>query len=515
MTTNSVSSMRDIFLTILSRRMLVVFLQGFACGVPYLLTGAVMQAWLKDECVSIEHISLFGLVMLPYSLKFVWAPLLDRFTLPFLGRRRGWLIVIQICLGISIMALGQNDPLASPWLLALTALILVFFAASQDIVVDAHRRETLPDHELGLGSAAYVQAYRIGMLLASGGGLILADQPGWDFADVYMVLGATIFIGVLSTLLSREPVEAHDRPRTLRDAVIEPFKEFFTRRDAILILLFILLYKFGDSMAGHLTTPFYLDMGYTKTDVGVIAKLYGTIATIVGTIVGAIVMIRIGLFKGLFIFGIFQMVSTFGFVLMAASFDVKEQPAQADVVGPAISIFAPITIDQGLKPAAEVAGQPILNEITPLWQQVYQAQLKKMKQCVPLSKQRADKAARAAKKAEQQASLQLDNKMLFLTLVISIENLAAGMGTAAFLAFMASLANRRFTATQYALLTSFMAVSANLLNAPGGYFVKAFGWEAFFTFCVLIAIPGLLLLVKFRSWIGKPLENEEPSPQTS
>lgn len=498
-TTPPNTSWRGTLRSLFSRRMLVVLLQGFSCGVPYLLTGALLQAWLVDECVSIEHVSMFGLVMLPYSLKFLWAPLLDRYAVPFFGRRRGWLFIIQIGLAISIAMVGQNDPLNNPWLLALSALILVFFAASQDIVIDAHRRECLSDRELAPGSSIHVQTFRIGMLMTSGFGLILADQVGFEM--VYMIMGGLILVGVISTIIANEPIEVGERPHTLREAVIEPFKEFFQRRDAWLILLFVLLYKFGDALAGHLTTPFFLDYGFTKTEVGAVAKLMGFVATVIGAVIGAVIMLRIGLFRSLVFFGFLQMISTFGFAYMSIDLEQKK--------------FDSLAKQEAKKAESEAKKK----EREALLATLDDSKGIRRENCVPNSirDKLASKEEKARKKEREQedalakarATKEGRYRILLLTIVITLENLAAGMGTAAFVAFMARVANKRFTATQYALLTSLFAISGNLMTAPAGHLVKAVGWEPFFLICTFVAIPGILLIWRFKSWIGK---EEEPPP---
>ena len=243
---------------VFSGRMLVAFAMGFACGLPLLLTISVLQAWMRKEGVDLGTIGLFALVGLPYTLKFLWAPVMDRFTPAFLGRRRGWLLAIQVILMFAIIGLGLTNPVESPWLVATVAFLVTFFSASQDIVVDAYRRESLADEELGLGSSLYVNGYRIGMLLAGSGGLILADFV--SFQTVYLLMGLTMLVGVVTTLLAREPALPQGTPRSLKEAVVEPFKEYFRRPEALWILAFILLYKLGDTMASAMTIPFYLDL---------------------------------------------------------------------------------------------------------------------------------------------------------------------------------------------------------------------------------------------------------------
>ena len=408
--------MHPLITAIFNGRMLVSLLMGFSCGLPLLLTITVLQAWMKDEGVDLTLIGLMALVGLPYTLKFLWAPLLDRYTLPFLGRRRGWLLTAQVLLMAAIAGLGLSDPVRHPWLMALAALLVTFFSASQDIVVDAYRREDLSDHELGLGSSLYVNGYRVGMLLASGGGLILADFI--TFQQVYLIMAGCMLVGVLTTLLCREPPVSEGQPQTLKEAVVQPFVEFFTRSGwawGLGVLAFILLYKIGDSMASAMTTPFYLDIGFSKSEIGAIVKLFGFWATIGGTLLGGVLMLRLGINKSLWIFGFFQMISTAGFALLAH-------------LGPMLTGLAA---------------------------------------------------------------------------VIAFENLSAGMGTAAYLAFMARLTNKRFTATQYALLSSLMGVPRVLASAPTGWLAKHMGWSEFFIMCTLVAVPGILMLLKFAPWNGK------------
>lgn len=394
---------------IVSVRMLIAGLMGFASGLPLLLTGSVLQAWLKDGGVDLARIGLFALVGLPYTLKFLWSPIFDRYA-PFgFGRRRGWLLITQGALAAALFGLGWSNPGPQDLVgVGVAALLVAFFSASQDIVVDAYRRESLSDLELGLGSAMYVNGYRIGMLLAGGGGLILAD---WlSFAETYRLLALAMVACIVVTLVAAEPPLPQGRPRTLTEAVVLPFRDYFSRAGAWLALAFILAYKLGDTMAAAMTTPFYLDLGYTKTEIGAVVKLFGFWATLGGAMLGGIWILRIGLHRALWIFGIGQMLSTLGFVALANA--------------------APHT---------------------------------------------------AA-----------------LATVVAIENLTGGLGTAAFVGFMGALTDRRFTATQYALLSSLMGVPRVLASAPTGWMAAEIGWTGFFVLCALIAIPGLVLLKWMR-----------------
>jgi PAT family beta-lactamase induction signal transducer AmpG len=390
--------------------MMVALLMGFSCGLPLLLTITLLQAWMKEAGVDLTVIGLMALVGLPYTLKFLWAPVLDRFTLPFLGRRRGWLLVVQLTLMVSISGLGFTNPANNPWMVAFIAFLVTFFSASQDTIVDAYRREDLPDEELGLGASLYVNGYRLGMLLASGGGLIMADHM--PFSMVYQVMAACMLPGILTTLMAREP-DIHDRtPKTLKEAVVEPLVEYFNRQGALWILAFIVLYKIGDSMATAITTPFYLDIGFSKTQIGTVVKLFGFWATVAGSLIGGVMMLRLKINRSLWVFGFLQAFSTAGFAVLA----------------------------------------------------------------------------------------RIGNSLIALAAVVTLENLCSGMGTAAFVAFMASITDKRFTATQYALLSSLMGVPRVIASAPTGFLAKIMGWETFFIFCTLIAAPGLMLLPKFAPW---------------
>ncbi|MGD9209849.1 MAG: AmpG family muropeptide MFS transporter [Desulfobacteraceae bacterium] len=386
--------------------MLTALIMGFACGLPLLLTLGLLQAWMKEEGIDLSVIGLTTLVGIPYTLKFIWAPLFDRYTLPFLGRRRGAMLITQLALMAAILLLAASGPDENFYLMVLAAFLVAFFSASQDIVVDAYRREDLADQELGLGSSLYVNGYRCGMLLASGGGLILADHM--SFPRVYMIMAACMLPAVLTTLMTPEPPLPENSPKTMKEAVIDPLKEYFSRKGALWILIFVLMYKIGDAMASAITTPFYLDVGFTKTHIGTVVKLFGTSATLIGLLLGGLVLLSFNIYRCLWIFGILQSLSTASFAILAQ-------------IGPNIAM---------------------------------------------------------------------------LSGVIAFENLSSGMGTAAYAAFMASITNKRFTATQYALLSSLMGIPRVVASAPTGFMAKFLGWETFFIFCALIAIPGLLLINK-------------------
>ncbi len=295
--------------------MLVLLFQGFSSVLPLLLTGSTLQAWLKDSRVDLGAIGLFALVGLPYTLKFLWSPLFDRFVPPFLGRRRGWMLCAQIAVAAAIAALGLGSPEERPWAVALLALVVTFTSASQDIVLDAYRRESLAEEELGPGSGIFVNGYRLAMLVSGALALALADLIPWR--AVYLLMAAFMTVGAATTLLCREPEMDAPPPRTLREAVVEPFVEFFRRKGAWLILAFILLYKIGDQMASAMTTPFFLELGFSKTDIAAVVKAIGMASMIAGGFAGAYVMLKVGIRRSLWAFGFLQAASILAFAGLA------------------------------------------------------------------------------------------------------------------------------------------------------------------------------------------------------
>ena len=303
---------------IFTRKMLICIFTGFSSGLPLYFLISLVPAWLRSEQVDLKAIGLFALIQLPYTWKFLWSPLMDRYALPLLGRRRGWMLVTQLLLLVSIPLFGHLNPRLDIWTIAYLATAVALFSASQDIVLDAFRREILPDIELGLGNAIHVNAYRISSLVPGALSLILADLLPWS--SVFWITAAFMLPGVLLTFAVDEPALARGGPRTLRAAVVEPFREFIRRdgwRAAGLILLFIFLYKLGDSMATALATPFYLDMGFTKSEIGIIAKNAGLWASVIGGMLGGLWMLSIGINRGLWLFGVVQVVSILGFAWLA------------------------------------------------------------------------------------------------------------------------------------------------------------------------------------------------------
>jgi len=302
----------------MNKRLLVCFLTGLTSGMPLYLLLQLMPAWLRDSGVSLTEIGLFALVGLPYAWKFLWAPLMDRWQLP-LGLRRGWMLLAQIGLILSIGFVGYIDPLHSTGTVAFMAVLIAIFSATQDVAIDAYRRELLPDQELGLGNSIHVQAYRISSLVPGSLSLILADILPWG--AVFWITAAFMLVGVGLSLAVSEPDRDELQPMNLREAVVAPFIEYLSRRGVgslALALTFMFAYKLGDNMATALSTPFYLDLGFSKTEVGLVAKNAALWPAIFGGVAGGLLMLRIGINRALWIFGAIQMASIFGYAYLAS-----------------------------------------------------------------------------------------------------------------------------------------------------------------------------------------------------
>ena len=401
--------------SLFSKKMLICIFTGFSSGLPLYILVSLLPAWLRSEGVNLKAIGLFALINLPFTWKFLWAPFFDRY-IPPLGRRRGWLIISQVLLLLSIPVFGAFNPKLDIWAIAYLATVVAFFSASQDIVLDAYRRELLIDNELGLGNAVHVNAYKIAGLIPGSLSLILADRMAWS--SVFMITALFMIPGILMTIFVAEPALKDGRPKTLKAAVVEPFNEFIGRngmQTALLILAFIFLYKLGDSMATALATPFYLDMGFSKTEIGLIAKNAGLWPSVIGGLLGGIWMFKLGINRALWIFGFVQMIAILGFAFLST----------------------------------------------------------------------------------------VGHSLLWLGIVIGIEALGVGLGTAAFVAYIAHTTHPLYTATQFALFTSLAAVPRTFANAATGYLVESLGWFKFFILCFLLAIPGMLLLFKVAPWNTK------------
>lgn len=314
-----------------SRRIGLLLLLGFASGLPLALTAGTLQAWLAAERVDLVAIGWFALVGQPYTYKFLWAPLMDRYALPFLGRRCGWLLATQLALAAAIAFMGTLQPADSAWLLGGVAVLVAFLSASQDIVFDALRTDSLSPEERGAGAAMSVLGYRVAMLVSGAGALILADQGlGWQ--GTYWLMAALMGVGMLATWLVVEPEAQAGAPRTLDQAVVQPFREFFARESAVAFLLLVVLYKLGDAFVGSFTTTFLLrGPGFSLTEVGALNKGFGLVATIVGALAGGALMATLRLYRALLLFGVLQAVTNLGFLLLATA--GKSYPLMVAVVG--------------------------------------------------------------------------------------------------------------------------------------------------------------------------------------
>ncbi len=417
---------------VLNRRIVICAFTGFASGLPFFFLIQLVPGWLRSEGVDLKQIGLLALVQLPYVWKFAWSPLLDRYRLPLLGRRRGWMLATQLGLLLTMMLVGHWQPAGDLRAIMWMAAIVALFSATQDIVLDAYRRELLPDAELGLGNAVHIQTYRIAGLIPGSLAFVLADRLAWQW--VIAIVALFMLVGIGLTLSIREAVAQPVAPRSLRSAIVEPFREFIVRRGlkyAVLVLAFMFFYKLGDSMATALSTPFYLDLGFSLTEIGLIAKNAALWPSIIGGLLGGVLMVRIGINRALWIFGVVQLVSIFGFAVLA-----------------------------------EVGHDPMA-----------------------------------------------------LAIVIALEYLGVGLGTAAFVGFIARETTPALAATQFALFTALTALPRTLANAATGFLVEGnahasaggsswfmkllvglgvpdggLGWTHFFYLCAVCAAPGMLLL---------------------
>ncbi|MEI6428229.1 MAG: MFS transporter [Pseudanabaena sp. ELA607] len=398
-----------------SRKMSALIFLGFASGLPlYLSSKNPIQAWMSAEGVSLSAISAFSLVGLPYSLKFLWSPLVDRFVPPFLGRRRGWLLITQIALVIVIAAMALQSPAQGLQVLAVNAFLIAFFSATQDILADAYRTDVLEKPELGPGASVFLLGYRLAIIFTSYLPLWIAEQTSWHF--FYLLMAILMLTGVITSFLAPEPPERDAPPRNLQEAVISPFLDFWQRnglKKAAAILGFITIYKLGDAMVKNLSTPFLLDKGlhFSQNDLAFPGTL-SIIATIVGTLAGGAIMGNIGVNRSLWIFAIVQAIGNLMYFALA-------------LVG---------------------------------------------------------------------------KNYLLMIGAINVESFCAGLESAAFVAFMMSLCNQRFSATQYALLSSLVAFSRDILVAPSGSLAEVVGWAWFFLITAIAALPGLVFLPFFAPW---------------
>lgn len=389
---------------------------GFASGLPLALSTGTLQAWLTVEGVELKTLGWLTLLGLPYTYKFLWSPLLDRYHVPGLGgwggRRRGWMVVLLLAMAATLFAMSMQTPNSSNdslWGIAALAFALVMLSASFDIVFDAWRAESLTAAQRGLGAAWSVIGYRMAMLTSGGLALMLADLY-LGFAGVYRLMAVFCLLLALTAMAAPQPTTV-TAPRSLVAAVIEPFKEFFGRGGAVLILVTIILYKLGDAFAGSLSTAFLIrGAGFTPAEVGAVNKGMGLLATLVGGLAGGLLMSRISLWKALLIFGLLQAITNLGFWWLAA--------------------FPP-----------SLAG---------------------------------------------------------MTAVVLLENLAGGMGTAAFVALLMALCDVRFTATQFALLSALASIGRVVVGPVAGVTATDWGWANFFLLSTAAALPGLVMLFAIK-----------------
>jgi PAT family beta-lactamase induction signal transducer AmpG len=397
-----------------SRSIAVITFLGFSSGLPLALTGGTLQAWMTVAGVDIRTIGIFALVGLPYTIKFLWSPLMDRFVPPLFGRRRGWIIITQLSLIIGISAMAFGSPDKAPFMLAALALIVAYASASQDIVIDAYRTDVLHEKERGVGAAVFVMGYRIALLFSGALALVLSEEIGWK--NTYFLMAALIGVGILSTLFGPEPAERVIPPKTLGEAVWGPLKNYFSRNSSVALLFLIILYKLGDAYAGSLTTAVLIrGVGFSVSDVGYINKGLGFASVIVGALLGGTLMVKLRLFRSLMIFGVLQAVSNLSFMVLA-------------------------------------------------W---------------------------------------VGKSYLMLVFAVAFENFSGGMGTAAFVSLLMAMCNHRYTATQYALLSSLAAVGRIIISPTSGFLVESMGWPNFFFITFLTALPGLFLLWWLRGVISE------------
>jgi PAT family beta-lactamase induction signal transducer AmpG len=393
---------------LLNKKMGICCLTGFSSGLPLFILISLIPAWLRIENIDLKVIGLFSLIQLPFTWKFFWAPIFDRYKI-LMGRRRGWLLIFQILLLFSIASLGFFNAAIDLKTIALISFLIAIFSASHDVVIDAYRREILDDAELGIGNAIHVNAYKISSLIPGSLSLILADMISWQ--SVFLITSLFMLVGIGMTLTVKEPHIKYIQPKNFKDSVIQPFISFFKkngRENALYILLFIFLYKLGDSMATALVTPFYIDLNFSMTEIGIIAKNAGLWASVIGGFLGGIWMIKIGINKALWIFGFLQLVTIIPFIVLS-------------MVG---------------------------------------------------------------------------HNLILLGITVGLESFAMGLGTTALIAFISKQTDPRYTATQFALFTSLASIPRSITNASTGFIVESLGWTNFFYLCFMLAIPGMLLLLK-------------------
>lgn len=399
-----------------NKKFVVLLFLGYSSGLPFGLLHGTLQNWFADSNVDIVTIGCLSLLGLPYVFKVFWSPFLDRFVPPFLGRRRGWILLTQILLFATVGWMGFFSPNNNPGFIALIALIVSFASATQDIAIDAYRTDILQPVERGVGAAVAVTGFRLAILLTGGIALIMADHIGWQLT--WMLLALSLFLTILSTFIAPEPIQ-RKRPASLKEAVVEPMREFCSRESAGLLLLLVLLYKLSDAFAMIFTGPFLIHLDFSLTQIGVVTKIMGVLATLFGLFLGGALMIGLGLFRSLLLFGILQSLSNLLFMLLAS------------------------------------VGQ----------------------------------------------------QFFLMATAVFFENICEGMATAAFIAFLMSLCDHRFSAVQFALLSSLAAVGRELVGPLGGLIIAHYGWTNFYFLTVLAGIPGLIFLILIKQRIGSEISH--------
>ncbi len=411
----------NIFKFYFSKKLIIIFVMGIASGIPLYLILSTLMIWLTRENIDLSTIGLFTLTQIPWSLKFLWAPLIDSKKLPFLtnkmGKRKSWLFLTQFLLGFCIILLGNNDPKDFLFFTAILAFLVAFFSATQDIIIDAYRIEILDSSSQGAGAAMTQAGYRFGGIIAGAGALYYREIVDWDY--VFYSVGCLIFCFMFLTFFLPEKKNNLDNKYSKKKYLsifIEPLKEFVFRNKiqyVFLILSFILLFKLGDVVAGVMANPFYVKLGFSNIEIANASKLFGVIATLIGVFVGGYLIKLFGIIKVLILGSILQIFSNLLFVFLS-------------LIGP---------------------------------------------------------------------------DYFFLIITVAGENISGGLGSAGFVAYLSVLCNKKYTATQYALLSSIMGIARTLLSSPSGFLVNYFGWTNFFLFSVLFGFPGLIILI----WMLKKL----------
>ena len=430
----SLQSWHDAILVYTRPRIISMVFLGFSAGLPFLLVFSTLSAWLRDSGIALTTIGFFSWIGITYSIKFFWAPVIDRMPLPlldrWLGKRRSWMLLAQCGIALGLLGLSITDPLTDLRMITLFALLVAFSSATQDVTIDAWRIEAIEKEFQGAMAAAYVFGYRIALLVAGAGAFYLASFQSWSFA--YLVMACLVSIGIITTLIISEPEHQNYKSRLMEkdlenrlgiirqaglidqsaawfvDAVVSPFIDFFRRygKHALIILLLISCYRLSDITMGVMANPFYLDMGYSKTDIANVTKLFGFLMTIFGAGLGGIFVARLGIMRPLLAGAILVAVTNLLFVWLALQ----------------------------------------------------------------------------------------DANLIYLAIVVSVDNFSGGFASSAFVAYLSSLTSQTYTATQYALFSSLMTLPAKIAGGYSGLIVDMEGYPSFFLYAGLLGLPAILLV---------------------